>query len=136
MRINIDKIKKEFPGIARELGIKLALLFGSQVTGKIHKESDIDIAILTNNTISPMELARLAFAVSEKLKMSQIELVDLRCATPFLLKQIALKSVLLYETEQGLYNDFRVYFFKLYMEARPLYELRAKSLNNYLENHA
>lgn len=133
MRINTDKIKKEFPVIARELNIKLALLFGSQVTGKIHKESDVDIAVLTENSISPMELAQLAFAISEKLKIEKIELVDLRCASPFLLKQIASKSILLYEAEQGMCNDFRVYSYKLYMETRPLYELRAKSFNDYLE---
>lgn len=136
MGVNIDKIKKEFPKIARESNIKLALLFGSQVTGKIHKESDVDIAIFTKKSISPMELARLNFTISEKLKTDKIELVDLRCATPFLLKQIALKSILLFEEKLGIYDDFRVYSFKLYMEAKPLYELRYKSLNNYLKNYA
>jgi len=136
MEIIIDKIKKEFPAVARELNIRLALLFGSQATGKIHKESDIDMAILTEKDIDPLELSQLTFQISEKLKIGNIELVDLRCATPFLLRQIALKSVLLYESEQGFYNDFRVYSFKVYMETKPLYELRAKSLNNYLKNYA
>lgn len=136
MEIDIDQIKKEFPIIARELHIKLALLFGSRVTGKIHKESDVDIAILTKNNIGPMELARLTFLLSEKLKIGNIELVDLRLATPFLLKQIALKSILLYEDNKGRFQNFQVFCFKLYMETKPLYDLRAKSLNNYLKNYA
>lgn len=134
MKADIAKIKKDFSGMARELGIKLALLFGSQTTGKTHKQSDVDIAILSETAISPLRLAQRAFAVAERLKIEKVELVDLRGVAPFLLKQIASKSILLYEAEAGLFNNFKIYSFKLYMEAKPLYDLREQSLHHYLNS--
>lgn len=133
MRLDVEALKKEFPPVAKQQGIELAVLFGSQASGKVHKKSDIDIAVLSKQSLSPADLAKLTIALSHTFKIARLELCDLKKATPLLLQQIALKSVLLYEEEKGLFARFRVYALKLFMEAKPLFALRNASLRAFLQ---
>lgn len=133
MPFNIEGLKNAFPTFAEQYGIELAVLFGSQASRKIHKKSDVDIAVLTTKYLSPGELARLTFVLSHSFKIAQLELLDLRKATPLLLQQIALKSVVLYEKEKGSFTRFRIYALKLFMEAKPLFALRNRALATFLQ---
>lgn len=132
MSIDTEKLRKEFSKIAKESNIMLAILFGSQANGKTHRNSDVDIAVLTNKILGPMELARLGFEITQKLKIGRLEIVDLRQATPLLLKEVALKSVLLYEKEKNDFSHFKIQALKLFMETKHFRELRDSSLNKFL----
>ena len=70
---------------------------------------------------------------SEKLEIKNLEMVALNNAHPLLLKQAALKSVVLYEKEKFSYAKLRIYALKRFMEARPLLELRRLSLEKFLQ---
>lgn len=45
--------------IAKKYGLKLVVLFGSHVTGKLHTESDVDIAVLPERPLSFQNEMRL-----------------------------------------------------------------------------
>ncbi|MBM2817824.1 MAG: Nucleotidyltransferase domain protein [Parcubacteria group bacterium] len=129
-----DKIKPQIKDLAEKHGLSLVMLFGSQVTGKTHKESDFDIAFTADKYISPRETAEILFDFTRDLKIGgDIELVNLKHASPLLLKQVAMNSILLYEKEPHLYNLFKIYALKRYMEERRFLKLRELSLNKFLQ---
>lgn len=132
--IDTDKIKPQIKELAEKYGLSLVVLFGSQVTGKTHKESDVDFAFTADRYISPRETAEIIFDFTRCLKIgADIELVNLKNASPLLLKQIAMNSILMYEKEPHAYNLFKIYAIKRYMEERKFLKLRDLSLNNFLQ---
>lgn len=132
--IDTDKIKPQIKQLAEKYGLGLVMLFGSQVTGKTHKESDVDFAFTAGKYISPRQTAEILFDFTRCLKIgADIELVNLKNASPLLLKQIAMKSLLMYEKEPHSYNLFKIYALKRYMEERRFLKLRNLSLNKFLQ---
>ncbi len=83
---------------------------------------------------SPMELARLAFEFSRQFNIpdTRLEVADIKAASPLILKNIAMQSVLLYEKDKNEFDYFRVYALKRYMEAKPLRQAREVSLKHYI----
>jgi len=132
--LNIPKIKLAIKKLAPKYQLSLVLLFGSQATGKTHFGSDADIAYLAEKRTRPIKEARMALEFSKKLKINarDLELVNLKEAPPFLLRQIADKSILLYEKEALIFANFKIYAFKRFMEAQKLFKLKEKSLNKFL----
>lgn len=132
--IDADKIKPQIKELAEKHGLSLVAIFGSQVSGKTHKESDVDFAFTADKYISPRETAEIIFDFTRYLKVgANIELVNLKNASPLLLKQIAMNSLLMYEKEPHLYNLFKIYAIKRYMEERKFLKLRDLSLNKFLQ---
>lgn len=131
--LQTDKIKPKIKKIAKKHQLSLVLLFGSQTTGKTHAHSDVDIAFVSEKYLRPSDVAKIQFEISQKLKIRNLELVDLKNATPLLLKQIAQKSILLYEKESSLFANFKIYGFKRFMEAKKLLTLRNLSLDKFIQ---
>lgn len=131
--LEINRTKPEIKKLAKKHQLSLVLLFGSQASGKTHTHSDTDIAFISEKYLRPIDVAKIQFEISQKLKIKNLELVDLKNATPFLLKQIAQKSILLYEKESSLFASFKIYGFKRFMEAKELLALRNLSLNNFIQ---
>lgn len=132
--IDIDKIKPQIKELAEKYGLSLVVLFGSQVAGKTHKESDVDFAFTADKYISPRETTEIIFDFTRGLKTGvNVELVNLKNASPLLLKQIAMRSLLMYEKEPHLYNLFKIYAIKRYIEERKFLKFRDLSLNKFLQ---
>lgn len=134
INIDVEKIKQAMPRFAKKHNLSLVLLFGSQASGKTHPRSDTDIAFLAEKKMSLGEIAKMAFELSQEIKMGNIEMVQLNGAQPFLLKQVAQKSVLLYEKEPSLFAQFKIYAIKRFMEAKKLFDMRKESLNKFLQS--
>jgi len=133
MLLNNQKIKSEIERLAPKYHLSLVVLFGSQVNNKTHPQSDVDLAFLSREQLRPSDIAKLNFEFSSRLGVKDLELVDLKNAPPLLLKQIAKKSILLYEEEPSLFANFRIYALKRFMEAKKLLDLRELSLNKFLQ---
>ena len=56
------KQKQQIRKIAQKYDLELILLFGSRVEGKIHKESDFDVAYSSSRDLGLMEEAQLIVA--------------------------------------------------------------------------
>lgn len=60
--------------------MEAAYLFGSQAKGSIHRESDIDMGILSPEPLSPETRLRVQKELSVRLR-SDVDVVDLRSAS-------------------------------------------------------
>ncbi len=123
MSMNKD-INKKVKDIAPQYNLELALLFGSQVTGKTHSESDFDVAYMSNEKLSFNDEIKLNTDLTEIFRNDRVSLVNLKTASPLLIKQIVRNCLILYEKERHLFSDLLAYALRTYEEAGPLFELR------------
>ncbi|MCX6731644.1 MAG: nucleotidyltransferase domain-containing protein, partial [Candidatus Parcubacteria bacterium] len=119
--------------LAEKYHLSLVVLFGSQAKGKTHSQSDVDLAFSAEEPMSPADLAKMQTDFSENLKIKDLEMVGLNNAHPFLMKQVAQNSIVLYEKERSLFAEFKIYAFKRFVEAKNLLDLRKLSLNRFLQ---
>ncbi len=130
--IDAEKIKSNIKPLAEKYQLSLLALFGSQATGKTHSQSDVDFGFISEEKMSPKEIAEMQFDFSKKLEIKNLEMTDLKNVSPLLMKQAAQESILLYQKNKSVFDLFQIYAFRLFVEAKPLLELRKKSLNKFL----
>lgn len=73
--------------LKREISPWLVILFGSFVKGNFRKDSDIDIAYLSDKEISNVERFWISQEIADKLKRD-VDLIDLKSASTVLRAQI------------------------------------------------
>ena len=93
---------REFPGLVA------AYRFGSTVSGQTHRDSDVDVAILTD---APIGATRLfdAKALLEETARTTIDLVDLLAANTVLRMQVisgGVPIVVREERSRALFEDY------------------------------
>ena len=87
--------------------LRLAVLFGSQATGRARAGSDFDIAILpVDLELSLREELALAAALSD-VTATEVDLVRLDKDDPLLHREIALHGDCLFEREPGAFSAYR-----------------------------
>lgn len=129
--ISVEEIRKRLLPLCGDNGLQLILLFGSVVTGAVHKKSDIDLAFLFDK---PADILALTNRVIRLLHTDNVDVVDLRRANP-LLKYSAVKSgMLLYEKEPGLFNEFYSLAFRRYVDTKKLRDAQAVSIRQFLKS--
>ena len=119
--------------IVQKYSLELILFFGSRISGKIHKESDFDIAYLSKKDLKLTEEAQLICDLMPIFKSEKIDLVNLKKASPFLLFAITNDCQVLYEKDSLLFPSLRVYAFKQYIETKFLYEEKFKRLQERIK---
>jgi predicted nucleotidyltransferase len=117
---NSKKIKK----IAKKYGLSLILLFGSQVTGQTHPDSDTDIAVLTENNLTTGKYLSLTTEFAEIGPEAEIDLVIINRADPLLLKKILENCRLLYGAPRRL-AELKIHAFKKYCDYQRYFEYGA-----------
>ena len=80
-----EKQKHKIGDLAKKYQLKLILLFGSRATGKIHKESDYDVAYLPSGNLSYDQEIDINLQFIGIFSYDRIDTVDLRKASPLLL---------------------------------------------------
>ena len=109
-------MKDTYDALCNKHGLLLLLLHGSQVTGKTHQESDIDIAIVRDTKKTDIDMLALQQDLSELFGSDRIDITDLTHADPLLQFAVLSKSTLLagnlgdYQRHQLMafhqYNDY------------------------------
>jgi predicted nucleotidyltransferase len=102
--------------------IKLLVYFGSYLTEFYRDDSDIDIAYISETSLSPVEKMALYEDLIRYHRKSEIDLVDLVRSDPILRYEVALNGKVLYESEPGLFEKYQLYYIKRYYEYRPYIE--------------
>jgi len=94
--------------------IDFCILFGSSVTGKLHKNSDIDIAVYSSkNELLKTKLQLIGEL--EDLIESTVDLTILHAdMSPLLLYEIMVKGKLLYISDPDIYIEKQIYAIKFY----------------------
>ena len=106
--------------------LNFIVLFGSQADGTARAASDFDIAYSSQRDISYGEEAFLLSDLARAIKINpkQIDLVNIRNANPLLKKEIADQGVIIKEFVPDSFENFQVYAFKIYVEAKPLFRMQ------------
>jgi predicted nucleotidyltransferase len=126
-----EKIKQ----FAEKHGLTMVVLFGSQARNETHQGSDTDIAVFGRQK-SVREISQMQIEFSEMFQIKDVELVDLSGRTPLFLKQVSDDGKVLYEQKPGIFDEFQIYAFKRYVEAKPLFALRRKFTEQFIRSHA
>lgn len=128
---------KKIKAIAEKYDLELLLLFGSRVIGKtLHKESDFDVAYLSDKKLDLMEESRLILDIMKIFKSDKIDLANIGMAHPLLLKQIFMNHKIIFCKNLSVYFQYKIYAERKYVEAKPLFQLRRVLIKNFLKKHA
>ncbi len=136
MKAISEAVKQKIEVLAGKYELILLVLFGSQVSGFTHAESDVDVAYLSDRKLNFDEEVLLNFDLTEIFGNDKVSLVNFKTAPPLLLKQIVTNALVLYEKTPHIFNEMYVYALKMYEEARPLFELRHLSLKRQIATYA
>jgi len=121
--------------IADRYSLRLLFLFGSQVAGKTHKESDYDFGYISEKNLDLEQEGRLInelIPIAEVKDERMINLVNIKRTTPLLLYAATSNCQILYEKEPDEFATLRAYAFKKYIEMKPVYKERARRLNQQI----
>jgi len=127
------KNKKLTEKLAQEYSLDLLLLFGSRASERAYQGSDFDVAYLSENPLDLMEEARLIVELAPIFQSENVDLVNLKKATPLLLYAITRNCRVLYEKKALTFASLRAYAFKKYVETKPLYEAKFKRLQKTIK---
>ena len=127
--ISADEIKERLAPMFGDKGLKLVLLFGSVVTGKTHKRSDIDIAFLFENRVDILDITN---RVIRLLRTDNVDVVDLGRASPLLRFSAAKNCKVLYERAPGLFSEFYSLAFRRHIDTKKLRDAGRVMIKDFL----
>jgi predicted nucleotidyltransferase len=102
--INLEEIRVKY-------NLSLIIMHGSQITGKTHLKSDLDIAVVRNNN-SEIDFLGLLFDLKKFFNTDKIDITDITFADPLLLFAVTQKSRLLAGDVSTYKSLERLSFFK------------------------
>jgi len=131
---NLEKIKLDAEKIAEKYDLDLLLLFGSRAKGNVHKFSDYDFGYVARNDFDYIKIGELGMDLEKSTHSRFVEIVDLKKAGPFLLKEIVKNNVVIFAKEYA-YEVFFSYAVRNYLESNRLFELQktlySQTVNKY-----
>lgn len=130
MRLTDNQIEK-IKNIAKSYDLKLILLFGSQVSQFLNKESDFDVAYLPEKKIDFQSECRFNYELTKVFGSDRVDTVDLEKSPPLLTQQIFKSHQILFCSDRKAYNLYKIYAFKRFIEAAPIFRLRDELIKDY-----
>jgi len=120
--------KNKIAEICDSFGVEILLLFGSQVFGKTHKESDIDLAFAGSKPFDFERHAAFNTELQSVFNDKKVETVNIFQTNPLLKKNIFDEHLPLYIKNDYLYHSLESYAQKSYLETK----LMRENLKKYL----
>jgi len=111
----------QLESIAKRHDLRLIVLFGSQVSGRTHPESDVDVAVLTRRPISDSKRLALWRDLGDVLG-AEVDLTFLDRVGPVLQNRIAREGKLLYEAGRYEWETYRSYLLRRYWDSAKFIE--------------
>jgi len=116
-------MRSHLEDVAREHGIRLALQFGSTVTGVSHGRSDVDVAVLLEHAdVSLQDYGDLLQAFQELFPGQEVDLAIINRADPLFLQKITENCRILYGPP-GELQRLRIYAFKRYQDHKKYFAM-------------
>lgn len=105
--------------IAKRYGLRLIVLFGSQVSGRLHPESDVDVAVWSDGSLKFKQRMDLWKELSEAFD-ADVDLGVLDHAEPLFLYQVARSGKTLYQAGRSVWSEFRGFACRYYWDTQKL----------------
>lgn len=119
--MNIAELKLKIIPLAEKYNLKLVVLFGSRVSGRIHEESDYDVAYLSERELSTTEESGIIFGLMPILRVRDerlVNIVDMKTAGPLMLYSITQKGILLFESGVSTFFRLKLYAWKAFIDSQ------------------
>jgi predicted nucleotidyltransferase len=129
-----EKLKNKVAELANKYGLRLVLLFGSQAEGQTHKESDIDVAYLSQKSLYFDQECYLNYEFTNIFRHDRVDTVDIKKAPPLLLYAVFDHPQILFQVDDKIFSVYQAYAFKRYIEAKPIFEERSRRLQKYVND--
>ncbi len=126
----VKEISERLAPLFKEEELQLVLLFGSLPSGRLHRQSDIDLAFLFNRPVNILELTN---RIIRLLHTDNVDVVDLRRASSLLRFSIAKTAKVLYERSPGVFNEFYSLAFRMYVDTKKLRDAQSRAIKYFLE---
>lgn len=128
-----DHQKVEIDRIAKDYGLKLVLLFGSEVSGKLHQGSDLDVAVLFQNQETANDrvfelIAEMQVVFPER----EVDIGLINSADPLFLKKI-LEDCELLSGEPRSLSELKMYAFRRYIDHKRFLKMEEQYIKQLLE---
>ena len=125
----IIQLRERLAPLFADPAIELVILFGSMAGGIGHAESDVDLAVRGSDVL---DLVALTNDVTRLLHTDDIDLVDLRRASPLLMMEVAREGRLLYERTPGSYPAFCSLAHRRYVDTAKLRVAQRETIRRFL----
>ena len=120
LKIKITKdIKQRIAEVGKKYKLKLAVIYGSYATGKSHRTSDLDIAVLGEKELEFKTILDLYSEFSNIFRDKDVDVKSLHRVDPFFRYQVMRDSILIYGNPLE-YHNFKAYVFRAYMDSKDL----------------
>ena len=126
----ITELAQKLRPFFQQPGVQLVVLFGSQVSGKVHPGSDLDLGILADK---PLDTVQVTGKLMRLTHLNNVDVVDLRRANPLLAREIVRQGTVLYERDLGTYARFVSLAVRRYADTRKLREAQKQVVNQFLQ---
>ena len=128
--IPVEEIRNRLSPLFKDQDLEFILLFGSVVSETVHKQSDIDLAFFFQR---PVDIVALTNEVIKLLHIKNVDVVDLKRASPLLKFSIVKNCKILYERQQGIFNEFYSLAFRMYNDTKKLRDAQAIAIRHFLK---
>ena len=129
--LSFEEIRERLTPLLSDETLQFVLLFGSSAHGRMHKRSDVDLAFMFESRVDIIELTN---SVIRLLHTDNVDVIDLRRASPLLRYAAVRTGRLLYEKTPGLFHAFCSLAFRMYADTKKLREARARAIGCFLED--
>ena len=119
--------KVQLEPLAKRYGLRLIVLFGSQVSDRTHLESDVDVAVWWTRPLASEQHNQLWMELSGAFQ-AEVDLAVLNHAEPLLLYQVARQGKPLYEDQRWAWEEFKGYAFRYYEDTQKFRDDLARYL--------
>ena len=114
----------------KEQELQLVLLFGSAASGAVHRKSDLDLAFLFDK---PVDILDLTNRVIRCLHTDQVDVVDLRRASPLLAFSAAKHGKILYQRSPEIFATFYSLAFRRYVDTEKLRQAQTQVVRRFVQ---
>ena len=131
--VDFKKLRPKIAEIAKKKKLSLLILYGSQATGKVRNNSDIDIAALGERPLRFEDITDLINDFSEVFKSNEIDVKSLHFTDPLFRFQVTRDGILLYG-DRKKFLSFKAYAFRDYCDSKDLFALRDLLIKKRMQN--
>ena len=129
-RFTMEVIKEKLAVLYADRTLQCVLLFGSLTSGRRHEQSDIDLGFLFDG---PVDILDVTNRVNRLLGSDNVDVVNLRRASPLLKFAASRKGIILYERDPGLFSQFRSLAYRMYVDTRKLRDARNRVIEEFVQ---
>jgi predicted nucleotidyltransferase len=119
--MNIVDLQSKIMPLAEKYNLKLVVLFGSRASGRVHEESDYDVAYLSEKELSLPEEGGFMYGLMPILRVKDerlMNIVDMKTASPLMLYSITQRGILLFERDALAFFRLRLYAWRSFIDSQ------------------